>query len=107
MWPMPLDAPTFGSIDALHNNADIGWTGRFEEVPPEQARRLFDVLLMGPILMTQAALPVLRRSAAGPSVLCSAGRDRPAGGLGAPPTSAPATAGRARFHFNRPGSHAA
>jgi NAD(P)-dependent dehydrogenase (short-subunit alcohol dehydrogenase family) len=62
----------FGGIDALHNNAGIGWTGRFEEVPPEQARRLFDVLLLGPIQMTQAALPALRRSSAGPSILFTA-----------------------------------
>jgi NAD(P)-dependent dehydrogenase (short-subunit alcohol dehydrogenase family) len=62
----------FGGIDALHNNAGIGWTGRFEEVAPEQARRLFDVLLLGPILMTQAALPALRRSSASPSILFTA-----------------------------------
>ncbi|NWG76326.1 MAG: SDR family oxidoreductase, partial [Rubrivivax sp.] len=65
-------AERFGGVDALHNNAGIGWTGRFDEVPPEQARRLFDVLLMGPILMTQAALPVLRRSEANPSLLFTA-----------------------------------
>ncbi|GAB4040693.1 MAG: 3-oxoacyl-ACP reductase [Rubrivivax sp.] len=52
----------FGHVDALHNNAGIGWTGRFDEVPPAKARQLFEVLLMGPILMTQAALPALRRS---------------------------------------------
>jgi NAD(P)-dependent dehydrogenase (short-subunit alcohol dehydrogenase family) len=62
----------FGGIDALHNNAGIGWTGRFDEVSPEQARRLFDVLVVGPILMTQAALPELRRSHNGPSVLFTA-----------------------------------
>jgi hypothetical protein len=62
----------FGGIDALRNNAGIGWTGRFEEVAPEQARRLFDVLLLGPTLMTLAVLPVLRRSGAGPSILFTA-----------------------------------
>jgi 3-oxoacyl-[acyl-carrier protein] reductase len=62
----------FGGIDALHNNAGIGWTGRFDAVAPEQARRLFEVLLMGPILMTQAALPALRRSAHGGTVLFTA-----------------------------------
>lgn len=61
----------FGSVDALHNNAGTGWTGRFDEMPHEQARRLLDTVVMGPILMTQAALPALRRSKApgGASVL--------------------------------------
>ena len=62
----------FGSVDALHNNAGIGWTGRFDELLPDQARRLFEVLLMGPILMTQAALPALRRSAHGGVLLFTA-----------------------------------
>lgn len=61
----------FGAVDALHNNAGSGWTGRFEDMPPEKARWLLDVVVMGPILMTQAALPALRRSAvpSGPSIL--------------------------------------
>jgi NAD(P)-dependent dehydrogenase (short-subunit alcohol dehydrogenase family) len=64
----------FGALDALHNNAGSGWTGRFDAMPPEQARRLLDVLVMGPILMTQAALPALRRSTVpvGASVLFTA-----------------------------------
>jgi NAD(P)-dependent dehydrogenase (short-subunit alcohol dehydrogenase family) len=52
----------FGAVDALHNNAGIGWTGRFEDMPADAARRLLEVGVMGPILMTQAALPALRRS---------------------------------------------
>jgi 3-oxoacyl-[acyl-carrier protein] reductase len=52
----------FGAVDALHNNAGTGWTGRFEDMSPEQARRLLETVVMGPILMTQAALPALRRS---------------------------------------------
>lgn len=62
---------SYGRVDALHNNAGIGWTGRFDETPPDKARQLIDVLLMGPILMTQAALPALRQSrvAGGASVL--------------------------------------
>jgi NAD(P)-dependent dehydrogenase (short-subunit alcohol dehydrogenase family) len=54
----------FGRLDALHNNAGVGWTGRFDAAPPAKARELFEVLLMGPIQMTQAAMPALRRSAA-------------------------------------------
>lgn len=53
----------FGRLDALHNNAGSGWTGRFEDMPPDKARWLLDVVVMGPILMTQAALPALRATA--------------------------------------------
>jgi NAD(P)-dependent dehydrogenase (short-subunit alcohol dehydrogenase family) len=54
----------FGAVDALHNNAGSGWTGRFDDMPPDRVRWLLDVVVTGPILMTQAALPALRRSAA-------------------------------------------
>lgn len=53
----------FGRVDALHNNAGSGWTGRFEDMPAEKARWLLDVVVMGPILMTQAALPALKAAA--------------------------------------------
>lgn len=61
----------FGSLDGLHNNAGVGWTGRFEDMPLEKARALLDSVVMGPIVMTQAALPALRGSKvqSGPSVL--------------------------------------
>ena len=49
-------------MDALHNNAGIGWTGAFESLAPAKARQLCEVLLLGPVFMTQAALPALRRS---------------------------------------------
>lgn len=64
----------FGSVDALHNNAGIGWTGAFEDLRPERARQVLDVLVMGPLLMTQAALPALRQSrvATGGAVLFTA-----------------------------------
>lgn len=69
-----LAVARFGGVDALHNNAGSGWTGRFEDMRPDQARRLLDVVVMGPILMTQAALPALRRSGAphGASILFTA-----------------------------------
>jgi len=64
----------YGVVDALHNNAGTGWTGRFDEMPPAAARRLFEAVVMGPILMTQAALGDLRRSTApgGPAILFTA-----------------------------------
>lgn len=52
----------FGGIDALHNNAGSGWTGRFDSLSPAEARRVTDVVLHGPLFMTQAALPALRAS---------------------------------------------
>lgn len=52
----------YGAIHTLHNNAGNGWTGRFEDMRPDQARQLFDTVVMGPILMSQAALPALRRN---------------------------------------------
>jgi 3-oxoacyl-[acyl-carrier protein] reductase len=61
----------FGSVDALHNNAGIGWTGRFESLGLDAARKVLDVLVVGPVAMTQGALPALRRSrvAAGGAIL--------------------------------------
>jgi NAD(P)-dependent dehydrogenase (short-subunit alcohol dehydrogenase family) len=38
----------FGSVDALHNNAGIGWTGSFESLSADEARRVLNVLVVGP-----------------------------------------------------------
>ncbi len=54
----------FGRLDVLHNNAGIGWTGPFESVGETDIARLLSVLLVGPMLMTQAALAALRKIAA-------------------------------------------
>ena len=63
-----------GTLDALHNNAGIGWTGAFDSIRADEARRVLDILLLGPLLMTQAALPALLRSqaAGGGAVLFTA-----------------------------------
>lgn len=53
-----------GAVDGLHNNAGTGWTGPFEAMDEAVARRLLDVLVLGPAWMTQAALPALRASRA-------------------------------------------
>ena len=50
----------FGSLDVVVNNAGYGLFGMVEEVTEEQARRQIDTNLLGPLWVTQAALPVLR-----------------------------------------------
>ncbi len=50
----------FGSLDVVVNNAGYGLFGMAEEVTGEQARRQIDTNLLGPLWVTQAALPVLR-----------------------------------------------
>jgi NAD(P)-dependent dehydrogenase (short-subunit alcohol dehydrogenase family) len=50
----------FGSLDVVVNNAGYGLFGMVEEVSEEQARRQVDTNLLGPLWVTQAALPVLR-----------------------------------------------
>jgi NAD(P)-dependent dehydrogenase (short-subunit alcohol dehydrogenase family) len=63
-----------GALDGLHNNAGTGWTGAFEAMDEATARHQLDVLLLGPVWMTQAALPALRASRApgGGSILYTA-----------------------------------
>src|SRR5256714_2291924 len=69
----PQDAPAavkaavgkFGRIDALVNNAGNFYAGFFEELSPEQVRNQIDTLLFGPMNVTRAALPVMRKQRAG------------------------------------------
>ena len=61
------------SLDVLVNNAGIsnevtatfGVTIKPSELPVEKLRQLYDVNFFGPVAMTQACLPLLRRSPAG------------------------------------------
>lgn len=50
-------------LDALINNAGIAAGGPLEYMPLDEYRRVFDVNLFGVLALTQAALPLLRRSA--------------------------------------------
>lgn len=52
----------FGGVDVLINNAGIVQAGRLETIPAETIRTMLDADLLAPILLTQAALPLLRRS---------------------------------------------
>ena len=51
----------FGRIDVLINNAGNFYAGYFEEITPEQMRQQFDTNLFGPMNVTRAALPILRK----------------------------------------------
>ena len=55
----------FGRIDVLVNNAASFFAGYFEELTPEQVERQLAVSLLGPMNVTRAVLPVMRRQRSG------------------------------------------
>jgi NAD(P)-dependent dehydrogenase (short-subunit alcohol dehydrogenase family) len=55
----------FGRIDVLVNNAGNFFAGYFEELTPEQIERQLGTLLIGPMNVTRAVLPVLRQQRSG------------------------------------------
>ncbi len=55
----------FGRIDVLLNNAGNFFAGYFEELTPEQIERQVATLLIGPMNVTRAVLPVMRKQRAG------------------------------------------
>jgi NAD(P)-dependent dehydrogenase (short-subunit alcohol dehydrogenase family) len=55
----------FGRIDVLVNNAGNFFGGFFEELSPEQVRSQIETNLFGPMTVTRAVLPVMRRQRAG------------------------------------------
>ncbi|MDZ5698969.1 SDR family oxidoreductase [Chelativorans sp. M5D2P16] len=54
-----------GPIDALVNNAGIGWMGPLEGTPEETIREIFDTNTFGTFEMTRAVLPQFRARGAG------------------------------------------
>lgn len=52
-------------IDILVNNAGAGLYGAIEDVPLDQARRQFEVNLLGPARLTQLVLPHMREQGSG------------------------------------------
>src|SRR5699024_2094912 len=50
-----------GRLDGLVNNPGYGLVGSVEEISEAEARAILDVDLFGPMWMTQAALPIMRR----------------------------------------------
>ena len=55
----------FGRIDVLVNNAGNFFAGFFEELSPEQIRSQIETLLFGPMNVTRATLPVMRKQRSG------------------------------------------
>jgi NAD(P)-dependent dehydrogenase (short-subunit alcohol dehydrogenase family) len=55
----------FGRIDILVNNAGNFFAGFFEELSPEQVRDQIETLLFGPMNVTRAVLPVMRKQRSG------------------------------------------
>jgi len=55
----------FGRIDVLVNNAGNFFAGFFEELSPEQIHNQIDTLLFGPMNVTRAVLPVMRKQSSG------------------------------------------
>lgn len=55
----------FGSIDVLVNNAGNFYAGFFEELSPAQFRDQIETLMFGPMNVTRAVLPTMRKQRAG------------------------------------------
>lgn len=52
---------TFGTIDAVVNNAGYGLLGTLEELSDEEVRKNFNVNVFGPLNVIRHTMPVLRR----------------------------------------------
>jgi NAD(P)-dependent dehydrogenase (short-subunit alcohol dehydrogenase family) len=55
----------FGRLDVVVNNAGFGLFGMIEEIPEPLAREQLDTNVLGPLWITQAALPHMRRQGSG------------------------------------------
>lgn len=54
-----------GKLDVLINNAGIGITGPIEETPHEEILKVFNTNFNGPLHMTKAVLPQMRKQQSG------------------------------------------
>jgi 3-oxoacyl-[acyl-carrier protein] reductase len=55
----------FGALDVLINNAGVASMNAIALTPPSAARRMIDTNFFGPVLLTHAAIRLLRKSGAG------------------------------------------
>lgn len=77
----------FGRVDSLVNNAGYGQMGPVELISPEDAQRQFAVNFHGPLVLTQALIPVMRNQGGGRIINVSSLGGRvafPAGGMYSP-----------------------
>jgi len=63
----------FGGIDVLLNNAGSFLAGFFEELTSEQVRSQIETNLFGPMTVTRAVLPIMRRQHSGLVISISSG----------------------------------
>jgi NAD(P)-dependent dehydrogenase (short-subunit alcohol dehydrogenase family) len=61
----------FGRIDVLVNNAANFYAGYFEELTPEQMEQQLSTSLIGPMNVTRAVLPILRKQRSGQIITIS------------------------------------
>ncbi|GAA1126867.1 SDR family NAD(P)-dependent oxidoreductase [Arthrobacter flavus] len=60
-----LAAARLRRLDVLVNNAGYGLVGAIEEASEEDARAIVDTNLLGPLWLSQAAIPIMRTQGAG------------------------------------------